>query len=305
MGKIRPSVKKIIRRWHRLTLRRKLIVILVLLFLVGAGIFIARQIIRADILGTISNQGTLTYTNRGGQTETITSNINQITLTGDATAPTGSISINNGAVSTASPLVTLNLSATDTGGSGLGYMEFSNNNSLWTAWQSYATTYINWDLTNATYGGTTATGTKYVYVKYKDNAGNISSSYNDSITYSTSTPTPSPTPTPTPTPTSSPTPSPTPSDTTPPTVSITSPANGSTAKINTKVTITASASDNSGVTKVGFYINSVLIATDTSSPYSYSWNTRKYAAGTYIITAKAYDAAGNMGQFSISVTLVK
>lgn len=90
-------------------------------------------------------------------------------------------------------------------------------------------------------------------------------------------------------------------DSTPPTVTITSPASGS--KITgSRTTVTASASDNTGVAKVEFYVNGALMATDTSTPYSFNWNTRKMASGSYNITAKAYDAAGNAASSSITLT---
>ncbi|MBN1329866.1 MAG: caspase family protein [Candidatus Heimdallarchaeota archaeon] len=82
-------------------------------------------------------------------------------------------------------------------------------------------------------------------------------------------------------------------DTTAPTVSITSPASGATVSGTT--TISASASDNVGVTKVEFYIDGSLKGTDTTSPYSYSWVTTGYSDGSHTIYAKAYDAAGNVG----------
>jgi hypothetical protein len=83
-------------------------------------------------------------------------------------------------------------------------------------------------------------------------------------------------------------------DTTPPTVSITSPANGST--VSTKSTkITLSATDNVGVTQVCVYIDGTLQATLTTAPYSYTWNTRRASAGQHTISAKAWDAAGNVG----------
>jgi hypothetical protein len=91
-------------------------------------------------------------------------------------------------------------------------------------------------------------------------------------------------------------------DTTAPTVSVTSPTNGATVSGTT--TIAASASDNVGVTKVDFYVDSVLKGTDTSSPYSYSWGTTTYSNGAHSIYAKAYDAAGNNKQSTtISVTV--
>ena len=91
-------------------------------------------------------------------------------------------------------------------------------------------------------------------------------------------------------------------DTTPPTASITSPSAG--ASVTGTVSVTASATDNVGVTKVEFYVNGALQATDTAAPYLYSWNTTGLAAGTYTLMAKAYDAANNVGQSnSVSVTL--
>jgi hypothetical protein len=91
-------------------------------------------------------------------------------------------------------------------------------------------------------------------------------------------------------------------DTTAPTVSVTAPASGATVSGTT--TISASASDNVGVTSVGFYIDSSLVSTDTSSPYSYSWSTTSYSNGAHSIYAKAYDAASNTGtSTTISVTV--
>ena len=84
------------------------------------------------------------------------------------------------------------------------------------------------------------------------------------------------------------------SETLPPTVSLSAPANN--AAVSGTVSVTASATDNVGVTKVEFYVNGVLQITDTGTPYLYSWNTSLLAAGSYTLMAKAYDAAGNVGQ---------
>jgi len=91
-----------------------------------------------------------------------------------------------------------------------------------------------------------------------------------------------------------------PPDTTPPTTSITSPANGAT--VSGTITVTASASDNVGVVKVEFYIDSVLKSTSTTSPYTFSWNTTTVANGSHTIFSKAYDAANNVGT-SATVTV--
>jgi hypothetical protein len=84
---------------------------------------------------------------------------------------------------------------------------------------------------------------------------------------------------------------PPPPDTTPPTVSITSPAAGSS--VSGTVTISATASDDVGVTKVDFLVDGVPLSTDTTSPYSASWNTTTATNGSHTLTAKAYDAANN------------
>src|SRR5207237_918762 len=82
-------------------------------------------------------------------------------------------------------------------------------------------------------------------------------------------------------------------DGTPPTVSISSPASGTTYTSAQTVTITASASDNVGVSKVEFYDGGVLKGTDTTSPYTYAWAFTNVNNGLHSWTARAYDAAGN------------
>ena len=73
-------------------------------------------------------------------------------------------------------------------------------------------------------------------------------------------------------------------DTTAPTTSITAPANGATVSGTTSVT--ASASDNVGVTKVEFWLDGALQSTDTTSPYSWSWNTTTVANGSHSLVAE-------------------
>lgn len=81
-------------------------------------------------------------------------------------------------------------------------------------------------------------------------------------------------------------------DTTPPTVSISSPANGSSA--SGTITISANASDNVGVVGVQFKVDANNIGTeDTSSPYSTSLNTTTLSNASHTLTAVARDAAGN------------
>lgn len=94
-------------------------------------------------------------------------------------------------------------------------------------------------------------------------------------------------------------------DTTPPAVSITAPSTGSIVQGNA-VAINATASDNSGVvSKVEFYVNNVLKSTDTTSPYSYTWDSTTLPdAASYPIQVKAYDNATptpNVGSATVNV----
>jgi hypothetical protein len=82
-------------------------------------------------------------------------------------------------------------------------------------------------------------------------------------------------------------------DTTAPTVSITSPYDGYTARGT--VTLYALASDTYGVTKVEFWVDDTLLTTDTTASYSASWNSLSVPDGSHVLKAKAYDAAGNVG----------
>lgn len=74
----------------------------------------------------------------------------------------------------------------------------------------------------------------------------------------------------------------------PPTGSITSPTNGETFNAGSGITIAANASDSDGtVTKVEFFQGTTKLGEDTSSPYSYTWNS--VAAGSYALTIKVTD----------------
>lgn len=82
-----------------------------------------------------------------------------------------------------------------------------------------------------------------------------------------------------------------PPDTTNPIVSVTSPANN--AVISSSTQATATATDDVAVTKVEFYIDGVLKATDTTSAYNYTIDPATLTVGAHKISAKAFDAAGN------------
>ncbi len=120
----------------------------------------------------------LTVTDNDGNQDNDSVTINTFT---DTRPPTGTISINSGAATTYSTLVTLTLSATDDQ-SGMGpgaEMKFSNDNVNWTDPEPYGTA-KSWTLA----GGD---GVKTVYVNYKDAAGNwMSTPVSDDIVLDTS-----------------------------------------------------------------------------------------------------------------------
>ena len=93
-----------------------------------------------------------------------------------------------------------------------------------------------------------------------------------------------------------------------PTVSLTAPTSG--APVSGTVNLAATASDNVGVTQVQFFVdnNATPLGTDTSPDptsryYSASWNTTTVTNGTHTLTAKAYDAAGNINTSTVTVTV--
>lgn len=88
-------------------------------------------------------------------------------------------------------------------------------------------------------------------------------------------------------------------DTTPPSVNISNPTNGTQLKKNANVNTKADATDNIGVARVEFYVNNSLICTDNAAPYSCSWKPSGVSGSTYQIQAQAYDGAGNVGVSSI------
>ena len=91
-------------------------------------------------------------------------------------------------------------------------------------------------------------------------------------------------------------------DTTPPTVTMTSPTNGST--MTGTINASANATDNVGVTRVDFFRDGVSSGSDTSSPYTIPVNTTTIANGSHTFGARAYDTAGNVGNATnVTVTV--
>lgn len=183
----------------------------------------------------------------------------------DTSKPTGEVKIQNGASAVNSTNVTLNLSASDTG-SGVGKMRFSNDNIVWSAWETYKTT-KTWTLTSGS-------GTKTVYVQFMDNAGNISLTYADDIILDVTSPTGS--------------------------ININ---NGATYATSRNLSLTLSASDNIQVSKMSFKVDNGAWQTPVAytSPYTL---TISPGDGTRTVYVKFIDSAGNeSGAYSDTIIL--
>lgn len=87
----------------------------------------------------------------------------------------------------------------------------------------------------------------------------------------------------------------TPSDSTSPRVSLNASQSG------TSVNLIATATDDVRVDRVEFYRGSTLISTDNALPYAATATVSAADNGNVAFTARAYDAAGNVGQDSKTV----
>jgi peptidoglycan/xylan/chitin deacetylase (PgdA/CDA1 family) len=209
----------------------------------------------------------------GGNAEQVKSQAVQI----DTAAPATTISCNGSVCSTGwykTTPVTLALTVTDTGGSGVNTTVYTTDGSN----PQTSSTAIQYT------GPVTVSQTTTVKYYSTDLAGNLESVKSALIQV----------------------------DAAAPTVSITSPSSGSSVKQGTKVALSASAADlgtgagaPSGIIGVTFYLDGTTkLATDNTNPYSFSWVTSKVAKGTHTLTAVATDAAGNSNtSAAVTVTL--
>ncbi|MBC7129170.1 MAG: hypothetical protein H5T45_05515, partial [Thermoplasmatales archaeon] len=140
----------------------------------------------------------------------------------------------------------------------------------------------NWNVAGLPYGSN-----YMVKVVAKDNAGNVASDTSDG-TFTIGMPSP-------------------------PTVSIIKPRNAlyifdreiiplPMPIIIGGITVEATASSSIGIAKVEFYIDGALKFTDTSEPYSWTWDER--AIGTHEIKVIAYDTTGQQAEERISVFIM-
>ncbi|MDP9351797.1 MAG: S8 family serine peptidase, partial [Chloroflexota bacterium] len=110
----------------------------------------------------------------------------------DTEPPTGTVAVNGGATYSRSSTVRLTMSATDSG-SGVSEVRISNSgtasNGLLSLGKTFAyTTPISWNLADSTTGGSSANGTRTVYVQWADKAGNWSRIQSDRIVLDTVAP---------------------------------------------------------------------------------------------------------------------
>jgi hypothetical protein len=85
-------------------------------------------------------------------------------------------------------------------------------------------------------------------------------------------------------------------DTTPPSVSVTAPAEDATVSGQTQ--LEATASDDTGVASVTFFVDGTSVGTDAGAPYAVTWDTTTATNDPHTITATAVDAATNAGTSS-------
>ena len=89
----------------------------------------------------------------------------------------------------------------------------------------------------------------------------------------------------------------------PPIVALTAPVTGATYTAPAIIGLTASASDSDGtVGKVEFYNGATLLGTATMAPYGYTWSG--VAAGSYTLTAKAFDNLGASTMSTVTIVIV-
>lgn len=80
-------------------------------------------------------------------------------------------------------------------------------------------------------------------------------------------------------------------DKTAPSVQLTIPTQGSV--VTGTITMSANATDNKGVARVDFIVDGSVVGSDTTAPYTATWNTKTVTDGTHLVAAQAFDSGGN------------
>lgn len=177
----------------------------------------------------------------------------------DTSAPTVAISAPAASATVAG---TVTISATATDNIGVAGVQFLLDNNVLGAEDTTAPYSITWNTAGV------ANGTHTLSARARDAAGNQTTSTGISVLVNNV------------------------ADPTPPTVSVTAPANG--AAVSSTVAVSATAADNVGVAGVQFLLDGVNLGAEVlAAPYTINWNTATVANGTHVLTARARDAAGN------------
>jgi hypothetical protein len=92
-----------------------------------------------------------------------------------------------------------------------------------------------------------------------------------------------------------------PRDTFRPVVAINEPARN--AELNGTIPVNAGATDNVGVVRMELLIDNVAVANSTNGSVAFLWATTRAMEGNHTITARAWDAAGNEGNATITVAV--
>lgn len=90
-------------------------------------------------------------------------------------------------------------------------------------------------------------------------------------------------------------------DTTPPSVSISSPTDG--AAVSGTVAFNATASDSQGLQKVRFWIDGVYLGYDTTAPWGKNIDTTGFANGPHTLRAQAVDWLENTAGATVTITV--
>jgi hypothetical protein len=194
-----------------------------------------------------------------------TSTVINVSVTANAAPTTSITSPANGALFTPAPAnVTINANASDSDGSVTQVVFYSGSTPIGTDTSS-PYSYLWSSVGEGSYSLTT---------RAFDNSGNVRTSAAVNITVRN-----------------------------PPAVSLTSPGSGSSYVAPANISLSATATSGGTITQVVFYSGSTPVGTDTSSPYSYTWNN--VSTGVYVVMARAWDNTGLMNtSATASVTVV-
>lgn len=143
--------------------------------LLSAGISAGN--VRAVLEGSVTDLGSAGYDTTFGWGRLNANRALSIGLN-DTFAPAGTVAVAANATYTNSTSVALSLNASDQQ-SNVAAMSFSNDGSTFSEWEPYAVTRTAWDLTAA--GGSSAEGTRRIYARFRDAAGNVSAVTSDDI----------------------------------------------------------------------------------------------------------------------------